>query len=107
MLELGENGAARHADLLAPLMDGDIDLVFAAGPLMRHLFDRLPQRMQGGHAENSVALAPKVAASVRPGDVVTVKGSAASRMAVIVDAMKALGSTDRQGAAGQRVARGA
>jgi UDP-N-acetylmuramoyl-tripeptide--D-alanyl-D-alanine ligase len=106
MLELGEEGAERHADLMAPLKASAIDLVFAAGPLMRHLFDRLPLAMQGGYAETSALLAAKVAASVRPGDVVTVKGSAASRMGIVVDAMKALASSDPGQLANARMANG-
>ncbi len=90
MLELGQDSAALHAGLAEPLRRHDIDLVFTAGPLMAHLFSALPAAMQGGHAPDSAALAPAVAAAVRPGDVVTVKGSAGSRMSVVVHALMAL-----------------
>jgi UDP-N-acetylmuramoyl-tripeptide--D-alanyl-D-alanine ligase len=50
--------------------------------------------MQGAWAENSAALAPKIAQALRGGDCVMVKGSLGSRMALIVDALSALGDSD-------------
>jgi UDP-N-acetylmuramoyl-tripeptide--D-alanyl-D-alanine ligase len=90
MLELGGDSAARHAALVEPLRQHGIDLVFTAGPMMAHLFGVLPAALRGGHAANSFALAPIVAAAVRPSDIVSVKGSAGSRMDVVVRALAAL-----------------
>ncbi len=90
MLELGDESALLHAALLQPLRRNGIDLVFTAGPAMSHLFDALPADMRGGHADDSKALTPQVTAAVRAGDVVTVKGSAGSRMGVVVQALHAL-----------------
>jgi UDP-N-acetylmuramoyl-tripeptide--D-alanyl-D-alanine ligase len=84
MRELGTEGAALHRDLAAPLAAGGVDLVFACGPLMRHLFDALPAEIQGGHRETAAELAPLVADALRPGDIVTIKGSLGTRMADIV-----------------------
>ncbi|MBM3733509.1 MAG: UDP-N-acetylmuramoylalanyl-D-glutamyl-2, 6-diaminopimelate--D-alanyl-D-alanine ligase, partial [Acidimicrobiia bacterium] len=44
----------------------------------------LPAAMRAEHADGAEALAPKVAAALRPGDVVVVKGSAGSRMGVVI-----------------------
>jgi len=90
MLELGEDAPALHAALVEPLMAHGIDLVFTAGPSMAHLFDALPSAMRGGHASGSATLVPLVSAAVRAGDVVTVKGSAGSRMGLVVEALLAL-----------------
>jgi UDP-N-acetylmuramoyl-tripeptide--D-alanyl-D-alanine ligase len=90
MLELGESAAERHRGLAEPLQQHGIGLVFACGREMARLFAALPPAMQGAHAADSAALAPVVAAAVRSGDVVTVKGSAGSRMGRVVDALKAL-----------------
>src|ERR1019366_1316684 len=90
MLELGETAAAQHTGLAAALADADVAQVFTAGPLMRHLHDALPVPLRGQQAADAAALAPIVAAAVRPGDVVLVKGSAGSRMNVIVSALLAL-----------------
>jgi UDP-N-acetylmuramoyl-tripeptide--D-alanyl-D-alanine ligase len=90
MLELGDDSAALHAALAGPLRQHGIDLVFTAGPMMAHLFAALPAAMRGGHAADSLALAPLVAAAARPSDIVSVKGSAGSRMNVVVRALTAL-----------------
>ena len=89
MLELGDEAAQRHAALASPLTDADIDMVFCAGPLMRNLFDALPPVMRGAHTESSAELAAAVLSTVRAGDVVMVKGSLGSKMAVLIDALKA------------------
>jgi UDP-N-acetylmuramoyl-tripeptide--D-alanyl-D-alanine ligase len=84
MLELGEEAARLHAELAAPLADARIDLVFTVGSNMRRLYDALPKRMRGGHAASSAEMAEIVARRLRPGDVVTIKGSFGSRMAEVV-----------------------
>jgi UDP-N-acetylmuramoyl-tripeptide--D-alanyl-D-alanine ligase len=52
--------------------------------MMRHLFDALPKRMRGGHAATAAALAETVSRRLRPGDIVSVKGSHGSRMGEVV-----------------------
>ncbi|MBI3452687.1 MAG: UDP-N-acetylmuramoylalanyl-D-glutamyl-2,6-diaminopimelate--D-alanyl-D-alanine ligase [Rhodospirillales bacterium] len=93
MLELGPDSTALHAGLASALVVARIDLVFTCGRYMAHLHDALPPEMRGAHVENSAQLAPLVAAAIRPGDVVTVKGSLGSRMAGIVEALLASGDT--------------
>jgi UDP-N-acetylmuramoyl-tripeptide--D-alanyl-D-alanine ligase len=87
MRELGESGPALHARLSAAVETWDIDLVAACGPLMANLMDALPDARKAAYAADSAALAPMVAALVRPGDVVMVKGSAGSRMSHVVQAL--------------------
>jgi len=88
MLELGDQGAELHRDLAQALEKSGIDLVFAAGPLMKNLYDALPRTRRGGYAADSAALEAAVLDGVRGGDVVTVKGSNGSRMGRIVTALK-------------------
>ena len=90
MLELGANSTQLHAALAGDLETNRIDQVFCAGPDMAALDDALPAAMRGGKAANSMSLAPQVSNAVKAGDVVLVKGSLGSRMAVIVDALCAL-----------------
>jgi len=90
MLELGPHGPSLHADLAPALVDAGIDLVFTAGPLMRHLHDALPAARRGAHADTAAALVEPLVAALGDGDVVLVKGSHGSRIATVVSALAAL-----------------
>jgi len=92
MLELGPDAASLHAGLAAPLEQAGIDLLLSCGPLMKNLHDAVPARLRGAHEENSAKLIPHLAATLRAGDAVTVKGSLGSKMKPIVEAIFALGS---------------
>ena len=89
MLELGVDSGRLHEGLAAAIEANRIDLVFASGPEMARLATRLPKSRLGAHAATSAALAPLVAAAVHAGDVVTVKGSAGSKMGAVVQALVA------------------
>ena len=89
MLELGPQSPQLHAGLSSAILEHDIDLVYAAGEMMRHLFQTLPAERRGAYAEDADTLAPLVAAAVAPGDVVVIKGSNGSRTGRIVAALKA------------------
>ncbi|MGE4280588.1 MAG: UDP-N-acetylmuramoylalanyl-D-glutamyl-2,6-diaminopimelate--D-alanyl-D-alanine ligase [Magnetospirillum sp.] len=84
MLELGDSAPALHANLAQAAALWGTDLVCTAGALMKNLHDALPQGRRGIHAANSTELASMIKDVVRAGDVVVVKGSAGSRMAVVV-----------------------
>lgn len=88
MLELGPEGADLHRAIAKDLAANNVDLGFVCGPQMRALWDALPARQRGAYAENSSALKEKILAQIQPDDVVLVKGSFGSRMALIVDALK-------------------
>ncbi len=90
MLELGEHAAEMHRGLARPIELNEVDLVFACGPMMAELLAALPADKRGGFAEDSLALAPLVAAAVGPGDAVMVKGSLGSAMNRVVEALRAL-----------------
>jgi UDP-N-acetylmuramoyl-tripeptide--D-alanyl-D-alanine ligase len=86
MLELGDAGASEHAALAKDVVSS-ADLLFACGPLMRHLFDALPAARTAVHRPDAASLAPIVANAIEPGDVVLVKGSLGSRMNLVVSAL--------------------
>ena len=74
MLELGAEAPAYHEDLAKHL--AGIDGVYCVGPLMRHLYDLLPPDKALGWHENPATLEPQeIAALLKGGDVVVVKGS--------------------------------
>ncbi len=101
MLELGDNGGAMHAELADELAANHIDLVFAAGPLTKHLFEALPQKLQGAWRDQASDLVPIVGAAVQSGDMVIVKGSNGIRMSAIVDALKQNAGTGHPAQTGQ------
>ena len=95
MLELGDDTPRMHAELADALTANKIDTVYLAGEAMIHLWNAMPTRMHGYHSATSDLLANVVITAVRPGDVVMVKGSAGSRMGVVVNKLKALGETKK------------
>ena len=88
MLELGPDAAAMHAELASDLEADKVDLLFGAGPLTRALYDAAPASMRAAWAERSDGLTAEIAAALRGGDVVMVKGSNASRMGPLVAALR-------------------
>lgn len=88
MLELGGEAEALHESLAAAIQAAGIDLVFCAGPLMQALWQALPPARRGGYAESAARIEPEVLAALRPGDVVMIKGSNASRMHMIVASLR-------------------
>lgn len=91
MLELGERSKDLHVGLAPTLVNNQIDLVFAAGAFMHHLFNALPEQMKGAYEATSTELAPKVVSALQARDLVLVKGSRGSRMDVVVDAIEKMG----------------
>ncbi|GLK66840.1 UDP-N-acetylmuramoylalanyl-D-glutamyl-2,6-diaminopimelate--D-alanyl-D-alanine ligase [Hansschlegelia plantiphila] len=88
MLELGATAEELHARVSEAVAAAKIDLVFAAGPLMKSLYDSLPAQTRGGWAASAAALETPLIERVRGGDAVMVKGSNGSRMAPLVAALR-------------------
>ena len=88
MLELGPTSGQLHAALAEAAIDNQIDLVFAAGPMMKHLYDALPEARRGSWRASAAELHADVIDALRAGDVIVVKGSNGSRMGPLVAALK-------------------
>jgi UDP-N-acetylmuramoyl-tripeptide--D-alanyl-D-alanine ligase len=98
MLELGPASAAYHAGLAVEIERARVDLVYAAGPLMKSLWEALPPTRRGAYAETAAELEPLVTQAVEPGDLVLVKGSRASNAKALHDALAALDSPSGEAA---------
>jgi len=90
MRELGDFGPGLHQALASDAANA-ADLVYACGPLMGHLFAALPEHQKGLHTDDAASLAPIIAAALRDGDAVLVKGSLGMRMAEIIRALQCAG----------------
>ncbi len=91
MLELGPTEAALHADLAAHPAMTRIHLVHCVGPLMRHLWQALPEARRGEWHPTAADLAQRVHLLADAGDVVLVKGSKGSKVSIVVDGLRKLG----------------
>jgi UDP-N-acetylmuramoyl-tripeptide--D-alanyl-D-alanine ligase len=87
MLELGEISKEAHRDLLKPLLEANVDQVFAAGANMKFLWDDVPDKLRGTYAPEAHSLTENLVAAIQPGDVVMIKGSKGSKMHPLVDAL--------------------
>ncbi len=87
MLELGVQSDQLHRDLANVINANHVDLVITCGPLMKHLYDALPEAKRGRWAALSSELTDDLCSLVKAGDVVMIKGSNGSRMGVLVDAL--------------------
>ena len=87
MLELGEDAEAMHVGLAAAIDAAAADVLYACGPNMAHLWNKVAAGRRGAHAATSEELKATVVGDVRPGDVIMVKGSLGSRMGPLVDAL--------------------
>lgn len=96
MLELGGDADRLHAEIAAAPHMRSVDQVFACGPHSRTLYDALPKAKRGDWKPDSRALAPLVKAEMRAGDVVMVKGSLGSAMAVVVTALDSIAAARKK-----------
>ena len=89
MRELGEGADEYHGGLADAVAASGAAKVFLCGPHMAALWRRLAPGQRGVHRPDSRSLAGEVAAALRAGDVIAVKGSLGSKMKVVVDAILA------------------
>ena len=100
MLELGDQATALHAGLAATIEAAGLDLVHAAGPQMRHLYEALPPSRRGIWAKTAADLAAQASTLAGPGDIVMVKGSNGSKASLVAKAIAALDNASQNAQGG-------
>ncbi|KUF09165.1 UDP-N-acetylmuramoyl-tripeptide--D-alanyl-D-alanine ligase [Pseudoponticoccus marisrubri] len=88
MKELGPQEVAMHREIAALPAMAQIDMVHCVGPLMRQLWEALPEEKRGRCCETSAEMAERVARDLDAGDVVLAKGSLSMGLARVVDAIR-------------------
>ena len=88
MLELGAEATSLHVGLKEAVDAAGVDLVFACGPQMAHLYHALPEQRRGAWSEQSTGIETALLDAIAAGDAVMIKGSNGSRMAPLVAAVK-------------------
>ncbi len=90
MRELGTSGPMLHRELMPDIVGSGVDHVFLVGPIMQELHEILPEKIRAGHWGESTGAIQPLLGSLRSGDVVLVKGSLGTRMAPLVEALRAV-----------------
>ncbi len=93
MLELGGDENALHVGFANHPALEQIDLIHCCGPLMRGLWEALPDHKRGQWAEKAQDIAVIAHSLLDAGDVILVKGSLGSQVSVVVTAIRKLGQT--------------
>jgi UDP-N-acetylmuramoyl-tripeptide--D-alanyl-D-alanine ligase len=94
MKELGPDDVALHAGLAHLPATQSLDVIHCIGPLMRALYDLLPEHQRGHWTETSAEMLPYLHAALDSGDVVLAKGSLSMKLGAIVDAIHKMGHPD-------------
>lgn len=109
MLEIGAGADAAHAALAPQLEAAGVQLAFLGGQGMGALSEALPGTIQQHFEVKSEALLESVKKALTDGDVLLIKGSNASGMGRLADALRewcAVDSAEETGRATERAARG-
>jgi UDP-N-acetylmuramoyl-tripeptide--D-alanyl-D-alanine ligase len=91
MLELGPDEEEMHLGLASLPSMASLDVIHCVGERMQVLYEALPEAKRGRFARSAGKLADRAARLVDAGDVILVKGSKASRVSLVVDALRKLG----------------
>ncbi len=75
---IGPDEVEQHRHVADIIGEHDVDLVFAHGELMRHMYDALPPERQAHHDMSVEGLYAALRGQLQPGDVVAVKGGRGS-----------------------------
>ena len=91
MKELGEDAVALHAGIAHLEATQKLDVVHCVGPLMRALYELLPEQQRGDWFATSQEMCDGLRHRIDAGDVVLAKGSLSMKLGLIVDAIRKMG----------------
>tara|TARA_R110002049_G_scaffold23545_1_gene83190 strand:+ start:2850 stop:4286 length:1437 start_codon:yes stop_codon:yes gene_type:complete len=91
MKELGPDAIALHAGLAHLEATQTLDVVHCIGPLMRSLYDLLPEHQRGDWTQTADEMLVGMRGRLDSGDVVLAKGSLSMNLGAIVDAIRKMG----------------
>ena len=96
MKELGSDEIALHAGLAHLEAMEQVDVVHCIGPLMKSLYDLLPEHRRGDWMETSAEMLDGLTGRLHAGDVVLAKGSLSMKLGAVVDAIRKMGHRNGQ-----------
>jgi UDP-N-acetylmuramoyl-tripeptide--D-alanyl-D-alanine ligase len=91
MKELGPQAETLHRDMASLEATTQLDTIHCIGPLMKSMFDALPEAQKGRWTETSAEMVQGIRRYLDAGDVVLAKGSLSMKLALIVDAIRKMG----------------
>ena len=96
MLELGHDELRLHAEVIRHPGIEKVTLIHCVGPLMRALWEVLPDHQRGLWTATAPELAARARGLIDAGDILLVKGSKGSKVSLVVDALRKLGQAAPQ-----------
>lgn len=94
MLELGESASLAHTEIGVMVKGLPIHAVFAYGAQMKHLVQAIGEALWVEHFEDKAKLGDELNRSIRPGDVVLLKGSRGMAMEEVSEHLSILKNND-------------
>ena len=90
MKELGPSEVDYHKKIASSASMAKVDWVYTVGPLMRNLYDNLPEEKRGRHFKNSLEVVPELNVILKRGDCLLLKASLSVGISVISEAISDL-----------------
>jgi UDP-N-acetylmuramoyl-tripeptide--D-alanyl-D-alanine ligase len=91
MKELGPKAEALHVEIAIHNAAAELDTIHCIGPLMKAMYDALPDAQKGRWTETSAEMVQGIRRDLDAGDVVLAKGSLSMKLGLVVDAIRKMG----------------
>jgi UDP-N-acetylmuramoyl-tripeptide--D-alanyl-D-alanine ligase len=91
MKELGPKAETLHVEMAIHNAAAELDTIHCIGPLMKAMYDALPEAQKGRWTETSAEMVQGIRRDLDAGDVVLAKGSLSMKLGLVVDAIRKMG----------------